>query len=47
MKPVIGAGAERSDGKNIRALTATRANKKTNKIKNGPTFWRKKVILKL
>jgi hypothetical protein len=44
INPVSGAGADISVGKKILALIATSANKKTNRIKNGPTFWRKKVI---
>ncbi len=45
IRPVSGAGAARSVGKNIRALTATSANRKTKKINRGPIFWRKNVII--
>jgi hypothetical protein len=34
-----------SEGKKMRALTATNAKRNTSKIKNGATFWRKKVIM--
>jgi hypothetical protein len=45
MNPVKGAGADISEGKKILALTATNAKRNTNKIKNGATFWRRKVIM--
>jgi hypothetical protein len=45
INPVSGAGADISVGKKILALIATNANKKTSRIKNGPTFWRKKVMV--
>jgi hypothetical protein len=45
INPVSGAGADMSVGKKILALIATSANKKTSRMRNGPTFWRKKVII--
>lgn len=42
-----GAGAAISDGKKIRALTATRASKKINNINKGLIYWRKKFIGKV
>ena len=43
--PATGAGPDKSVGRKILALMVTRANRKTSKIKKGPIFWRKKVIV--
>ncbi len=45
INPVSGAGADISVGKKILALIAASANKKISRMMNGPTFWRKKVMV--
>ncbi|WP_309731405.1 hypothetical protein [Chamaesiphon sp. OTE_75_metabat_556] len=45
LTPASGAGPDISEGKKMRALTATNAKRNTSKIRNGATFWRKKVIM--
>jgi hypothetical protein len=42
---VTGAGAAKSDGRKIRALTATKASKKIKTVNKGVMYCRKKFIV--